>query len=195
MICINCNCDISPAFVNAIATNVCPGCGQSIMDNDTFEFMKELGDAMSKMENNAQGLAGWIISNYTLTKIGQVAPVEFHGVKRKEKITMPEDRRNYFKRHMPKGQEKDYKSLAQQIKSPEDYEEQTDDEEDFSEESRPPFTSVKDAYKFKEGLLDPSIRPPNEREKQEIEEMFANAGLNDDSMLPQNLPMQARRKR
>lgn len=79
MKCINCNADIPPAFVHALQSNSCPGCGGQIMDQAGQELLTELKDAMEKMPNDPAGLAGWLLSNYSLRKIGTAEPTEFYG--------------------------------------------------------------------------------------------------------------------
>lgn len=75
---MTCNADIPPQWVNAIQRNECPGCGEAIMDDASKELLTELREAMTKMPNDPEGLAGWLLSNYTLRKIGAAEPVNFH---------------------------------------------------------------------------------------------------------------------
>jgi hypothetical protein len=49
------------------------------MDDSAKELLNELKDAMSKMANDPEGLAGWLLSNYKLHKIGTAEPTEFYG--------------------------------------------------------------------------------------------------------------------
>lgn len=76
MKCMNCNAEISPQYVHAIANNICPGCGGSIYDDQTKEIYNELKEAMVRMPNDPVGLAGWLLDNYKLYKIGNAEPVE-----------------------------------------------------------------------------------------------------------------------
>jgi hypothetical protein len=78
MDCINCNANIPPAWVSCINNNICPGCGKAIMDEKSKELLDELSSAMKKMPNDPEGLAGWLLSNYRLEKIGSAEPIEFH---------------------------------------------------------------------------------------------------------------------
>lgn len=75
---MTCNADIPPQWVNAIQRNECPGCGGMIMDDASKELLNELREAMSKMPNDPEGLAGWLLSNYVLRKVGAAEPVNFH---------------------------------------------------------------------------------------------------------------------
>ncbi len=78
MKCQSCSADIPPQWVNAIQQNMCPGCGGSIMDEDTTELLLALSETMQKMPNDPVGLAGWLVSNYYMKKIGDCEPTEFH---------------------------------------------------------------------------------------------------------------------
>lgn len=78
MQCMSCRADIPPAWVNAIQRNECPGCGGAIMDEASKKLLDELRTAMEEMPNDPEGLAGWLLSNYKLHKIGAAEPTEFH---------------------------------------------------------------------------------------------------------------------
>lgn len=79
MRCMSCGADIPPEWVGAIKSNICPGCEGPIMNTSTQDLLKELADAMAKMPNDPQGLAGWLLSNYRFQKIGTAEPVDkFH---------------------------------------------------------------------------------------------------------------------
>ena len=79
MRCINCGANIPPEYVSAIANNICPGCNLEIMNEATKELLKELSDALARMPNDPQGIAGWLMSNYRFQKMGDGKPVEkFH---------------------------------------------------------------------------------------------------------------------
>lgn len=93
MKCMNCNAEISPQYVHAIANNVCPGCGGSIYDDQTKEIYNELKEAMLRMPNDPVGLAGWLLDNYKLYKIGSAEPVDrFYSSNSKESKEVKESR-------------------------------------------------------------------------------------------------------
>jgi hypothetical protein len=49
------------------------------MDDSTQGLLNELADAMARMPNDPQGVAGWLLSNYRFQKIGEAVPTEkFH---------------------------------------------------------------------------------------------------------------------
>lgn len=79
MRCISCGAEIPAQWVKAIENNECPGCGGQIMTDDSKIILNELSEAIRKMPADPQGLAGWLMSNYRIKKIGSAEPVEkFH---------------------------------------------------------------------------------------------------------------------
>lgn len=83
MNCDSCGVDIPPAWSNVIARNLCPNCNGPIMSDGTIELMTGLKNALEQMPNDPQGIAGWLLSNYQMRKIGDGVPTEFIGVKPK----------------------------------------------------------------------------------------------------------------
>lgn len=81
MNCNTCNADIPPSFVRAIEKNCCPACEGPIMAEDTIELMAGLKSALEQMPNDPQGIAGWLLSNYRMQKVGTGEPTGFYGVK------------------------------------------------------------------------------------------------------------------
>lgn len=79
MRCMSCGANVPPEWVHSIQSNICPGCGGEIMGSTTQELLKELTEAMTRMPNDPQGVAGWLLSNYRFQKMGAAEPVEkFH---------------------------------------------------------------------------------------------------------------------
>lgn len=79
MRCMSCGADIPPVWVKALELNRCPGCDGEIMNESTKDLLKELADALTRMPNDPQGIAGWLMSNYRFQKMGEGKPVEkFH---------------------------------------------------------------------------------------------------------------------
>ena len=70
MFCEQCKIEIPPAWKLVIIKNECPACGEKIMSDASKQLLDELKEAMSKMPNDPEGLAGWLLSNYKLVKIG-----------------------------------------------------------------------------------------------------------------------------
>lgn len=74
-----CQAEISPAFKLAIARNLCPGCDGPILTEEAKKLMEDLAAAMEKMPADPVGIAGWLLANYTMIKVGDGAPVNFYG--------------------------------------------------------------------------------------------------------------------
>lgn len=98
---MNCKADVPPQFVAAIKNNSCPGCGEAIFNEETQTLLSELRDAMTKMPNDAEGLAGWLITNYQLTKIGDLQPTQqfYKKIEKDDSETLTEKPK---KKYMPK---------------------------------------------------------------------------------------------
>jgi hypothetical protein len=127
---MNCNAEISPQYVHAIANNICPGCGGSIYDEPTKELYTELKEAMLRMPNDPVGVAGWLLDNYKLHKIGTAEPVSrFYNANTKEpepqekekvKSASSEKTKDFFQRagvspQTKRNLSKNYSSLVEQI--------------------------------------------------------------------------------
>lgn len=79
MKCKSCGGDNPPEFVWCIQNNTCAGCGEPLFTEPEQELLTELTAAMEQMPNNPQGIVGWLLSNYSVRKIGDAVPVEkFH---------------------------------------------------------------------------------------------------------------------
>lgn len=80
MKCMSCGAPILPEFKAAITNNICPACGGELLNEATIEMLDELKAAFEKMPNDPEGLAGWLLSNYEMKKIGTAEPVQqFYG--------------------------------------------------------------------------------------------------------------------
>jgi hypothetical protein len=122
MKCCNCQTEIPPSFKRSLIINECPACGDKIMNDSMQELLSELKEALARMPNDPEGLAGWLLSNYQLTKIGTGEPVqEFYGQKKisSQDVVKPSSNRvqEFFKNAGIKKPEKDYKSIVDEIKT------------------------------------------------------------------------------
>lgn len=79
MQCMSCNTDIPASWVSCIQRNSCPACGKEIMNDKAKELLDEIREAINDMPNDPEGLAGWLLSNYKLIKVGDGEPVNFYG--------------------------------------------------------------------------------------------------------------------
>jgi len=81
LICQTCGITIPNEWKSIILSNLCPVTqDHPIMSEKSKEILDELKEAINQMPSDPDGLSGWIMSNYQLTKIGDVAPVkQFYG--------------------------------------------------------------------------------------------------------------------
>lgn len=143
MQCMTCKADIPPQWVAAIQKNECPGCSGPIMDDASKELLIELKEAMAKMPNDCEGLAGWLLSNYHLQKIGTAEPTSFHRkpserpAQQGRKLKIAENKvQEFLKRKDPSiaksiANQKDFAEIAEQINSGEISEDQYGNEEEL----------------------------------------------------------------
>jgi len=100
--CNGCGIQITPEWVDAIYNNRCPACGETIMDAETEELLTSLAAAMKQMKPDPICLAGWLVSNYYLKKVGSGEPTEFYMAKKAGNInlngtpTQQQDRMSQF---------------------------------------------------------------------------------------------------
>ena len=85
--CISCQAPVLPSFVHSLKINQCPSCGDAIFDESGKQLIDEIAAALEQMGPNATGIAGWLLANYKITKLGSepAQPVEFYGEKKKNK--------------------------------------------------------------------------------------------------------------
>lgn len=140
MKCNHCTADIPPQWVHSINTNICPSCGGSLMTDDEAHMLTDLREAMSKMPNNPEGIAGWLLSNYKLEKCGDGEPTEFHQPKEPPKKYQTDSNQNenlvnkFLKRTGIKPKDNShFKNLVKQIKSGENEEVLMDSDESDEE--------------------------------------------------------------
>jgi hypothetical protein len=154
MNCSECNVDIPPAWKHSYESNHCPSCGGKIFDDKSVDLMKELKNAMENMPNDPQGLAGWLLSNYRMEKVGDGEPTGFYGnkpqagAKGAEGTTSlkvaPNRLQQFFKNAGVKQEPARMANLAKQINSAgldddeESKNESEEEVEDFVEEANDP---------------------------------------------------------
>jgi hypothetical protein len=165
MKCINCETEMSPSFVKAIEDNYCPACGKNLYDDTVKELITGLKEALETMGHNPIGLAGWLLSNFHMKKIGDCAPVEFYGTKKAPDSSTPlKIADNPLQKFLKNAgvesiadidKQSHYKSLAAQINSGEDIL----IEEEFLEEEDPTYTmAALKAMGVNGGEADPNLK-------------------------------------
>lgn len=81
MKCISCEAEINPKFKHALDINVCPFCGEHIMEEHLKNCLAALTVAMSDMVKYPDQLSDWLLSNHNYIKtdspeIGKYMPKE-----------------------------------------------------------------------------------------------------------------------
>lgn len=70
MFCKSCKEDVPPKFTHAFAVNICPLCGQEIMDIKLKNILGELKVALGDAQDYMAEVEDWLFSNFGLKKIG-----------------------------------------------------------------------------------------------------------------------------
>ncbi len=68
MQCISCEVQIDPKWKHAINNNLCPFCGDPIMDELLKNLLAVLLDTMEKLESYPNEVNDWLLSNYSYIK-------------------------------------------------------------------------------------------------------------------------------
>jgi hypothetical protein len=68
MKCVSCETEINPKWRHAIEQNVCPYCGDSIMEELLKGLLSTLQDTMDKLGSYSAQLNDWLLSNYGFIK-------------------------------------------------------------------------------------------------------------------------------
>ena len=151
MKCNSCEAEIPPSFVKALEKNSCPACEGPIMSEDSIELMAGLKNALEQMPNDPQGIAGWLLSNYRMQKVGTGEPTGFYGVN-KSKSSVNEAELKIRKNPLQKFKEKieqksnvpNFKDLVAEINGQYNAEDDSDDvavsegEDDYVPEAEDP---------------------------------------------------------
>lgn len=77
MKCISCETEINPKWAHAIEINVCPFCGQHIMEEHLKNCITALATAMSEMMKYPEQLDDWMLSNHSYIKTSSPDLVNF----------------------------------------------------------------------------------------------------------------------
>jgi hypothetical protein len=68
MKCISCEVEINPKWKHAVEINVCPFCGQHILEEHLKNLITSLGETMEKLQAYPEQLNDWLLSNYNYIK-------------------------------------------------------------------------------------------------------------------------------
>lgn len=68
MKCISCETEINPKWKHAIDINVCPFCGNNIMEEKLKDLLKSLGEILTELKQYPAELDDWLLSNFNYIK-------------------------------------------------------------------------------------------------------------------------------
>ena len=68
MKCISCESEINTKWKHAIDANMCPFCGQNIMEGELKDLLSSLSDIIIKLQPYQQQLDDWLHSNFSYIK-------------------------------------------------------------------------------------------------------------------------------
>jgi len=68
MKCISCEVEIDPKWKHAIDQNICPFCGDAILDPKLKDLLSSLFDIMTEMQPYPNELNDWMLSNFNFIK-------------------------------------------------------------------------------------------------------------------------------
>ena len=69
MKCKSCNEDVPPKFTHALVANVCPYCGEKIIDEKLQEILGELKISLGDAKDYMDAVEDWLFHNFSLKKI------------------------------------------------------------------------------------------------------------------------------
>lgn len=69
MKCKSCREDIPPKFTHALSVNICPLCGQEIMDVKLQNILGELKTSLNSAQEYMEEVEDWLFSNFSLKKV------------------------------------------------------------------------------------------------------------------------------
>jgi hypothetical protein len=68
MKCISCEVEINPKWKHAVDINVCPFCGQCIMEEHLKNLLTSLRETMDKLQEYPEQVSDWLLSNHNYIK-------------------------------------------------------------------------------------------------------------------------------
>ncbi len=68
MLCKNCNEEVSAKFIHSILQNICPACGEQIIDPKLKDILNNLKIAMDEAKEFPEQVEDWLLSNYNFKK-------------------------------------------------------------------------------------------------------------------------------
>ncbi len=169
------------------------------MDESSITLLTELKEAIEKMAENpaglVAGLAGWLLSNYTLTKIGTAEPTQFHTKPNRQRLTSKKTAiangksAQFMKRagipaKILDDNKKNYRAIIEEINSGEDTMYGSNESLDVEEEEEEEFDEDQESEMLEGEVMD-------EEDEAEFDDNYEEAEFNRQQM---HNKMKAKRK-
>jgi len=77
MKCMSCDSEINPKWKHAIDSNMCPFCGQNVVDDKLRELFVDLRVLMDELEEYRDQLEDWLLSNYNFIRTTSTSLVNY----------------------------------------------------------------------------------------------------------------------
>lgn len=103
MKCKSCETQINPKMTHAIEQNMCPFCGESILDEELKNLLSSLNNIMLSLSSYPEQLEDWLLSNYNFIKTDSPTLIDYVPEKLKTKVEEP--KRSVVKIKTDKGEE------------------------------------------------------------------------------------------
>jgi len=98
MKCISCSADINPQWVHAIDMNVCPFCGQHIMEEHLKNLLVTLRETMDSLSTYQEQLDDWMLSNHSYIKTNSPDLIKHIPAELTQELKKLEDENDFNKR-------------------------------------------------------------------------------------------------
>jgi len=98
MKCISCDIEINPKWKHAVEINVCPFCGEHILEEHLKNLLTSLGETMSKLQEYPEQVSDWLLSNHNYIKTDSPLLPTFLPKEMIRQLKSDEDERDFQER-------------------------------------------------------------------------------------------------
>lgn len=98
MKCISCDVEINPKWKHAVEINVCPFCGDHILEEHLKNLLTSLAETMVKLQDYTEQVDDWLFSNYNYIKTDSPRLPEFLPPEFVKQLKKEEEERDFLER-------------------------------------------------------------------------------------------------
>lgn len=98
MKCISCEVEINPKWKHAVEINVCPFCGQHILEEHLKNLLTSLAETMAKLQSYPEQVNDWLLSNYNYIKTDSLDLPNYLPRELLKQLKKEEDERDFQER-------------------------------------------------------------------------------------------------